>query len=167
MLKKGGGLPRWHSGKESACQCRRCQRCGFDPWFGKTPWRRKWQPTPGFLLGKPVDRGVHGIPKSQTWQQLSTHRPKSVRNHILFVICFNREDLCVSQDLVLFFFLEFPLLPPQPKICVCVCVCVCVYVWALFSVSLFLPSCRTLSFEELTSNTPLLRSLNLWLNSLT
>ena len=27
-------------------------RCGFDPWVGKIPWRRKWQPTPIFLLGK-------------------------------------------------------------------------------------------------------------------
>ena len=25
---------------------------GFDPWIGKTPWRRKWQPTPVFLPGK-------------------------------------------------------------------------------------------------------------------
>ena len=25
---------------------------GFDPWVGKIPWRRKWQPTPVFLLGK-------------------------------------------------------------------------------------------------------------------
>ena len=23
-----------------------------DPWVGKIPWRRKWQPTPIFLLGK-------------------------------------------------------------------------------------------------------------------
>ena len=46
------GLPRWHSGKESACQCRRCKRCGFDPWVGKIPWSRKWQPTPVFLPGK-------------------------------------------------------------------------------------------------------------------
>ena len=23
-----------------------------DPWVGKSPWRRKWQPTPGFLPGK-------------------------------------------------------------------------------------------------------------------
>ena len=23
--------------------------CGFDPWVGKIPWRRKWQPTPVFL----------------------------------------------------------------------------------------------------------------------
>ena len=24
----------------------------FDPWVGKSPWRRKWQPTPVFLPGK-------------------------------------------------------------------------------------------------------------------
>ena len=24
-------------------------RSGFDPWVGKVPWRRKWQPTPIFL----------------------------------------------------------------------------------------------------------------------
>ena len=40
------------SGKESACQCRRCQRCRFDPWVRKIPWRKKWQPTPVFLPGK-------------------------------------------------------------------------------------------------------------------
>ena len=43
------GLPWWLSGKESACQCR---RCGFDPWVGKILWRRKWQPAPVFLPGK-------------------------------------------------------------------------------------------------------------------
>ena len=42
------GLLRWLGGKESACQCRRCE---FDPWVGKILWRRKWQPTPEFLLG--------------------------------------------------------------------------------------------------------------------
>ena len=25
----------------------------FDPWVGKIPWRRKWQPTPVFLPRKP------------------------------------------------------------------------------------------------------------------
>ena len=40
------GLPRWLSGKESACQCRRHV---FNLWVGKIPWRRKWQPTPVFL----------------------------------------------------------------------------------------------------------------------
>ena len=43
------GLSRWLSGKESACQCR---RLGFDPWVGKSRWRRKWQPTPMFLPGE-------------------------------------------------------------------------------------------------------------------
>ena len=38
--------------KESTCQCRSCKRCRFDPWVGKIPWRRKWQPTPVFLPGK-------------------------------------------------------------------------------------------------------------------
>jgi len=25
---------------------------GFDPWVGKIPWRKKWQPTPVSLPGK-------------------------------------------------------------------------------------------------------------------
>ena len=31
------GLLRWHSGKESTCQCRRRRRPGFSPLFGKSP----------------------------------------------------------------------------------------------------------------------------------
>ena len=27
----------------------RHETCGFDPWVGKIPWRREWQPTPVFL----------------------------------------------------------------------------------------------------------------------
>jgi len=30
----------------------RLKRSGFNPWFGKIPWRRAWQPTPVFLPGK-------------------------------------------------------------------------------------------------------------------
>ena len=39
----------WLSGEESACHNR---RRGLDPWVGKIPWRRKWQPTPVFLPGE-------------------------------------------------------------------------------------------------------------------
>ena len=42
-------LPWWISDRESACQCRSPR---LDPWVGKLPWRRKWQPTPVFLPGK-------------------------------------------------------------------------------------------------------------------
>ena len=44
--------PRWHSDKESACHCRRCRGCEFDPWVEKIPWSRKWQHALTFLLGK-------------------------------------------------------------------------------------------------------------------
>ena len=29
-----------------------CGRPGFDPWVGKIPWRRAWQPIPVFLPGE-------------------------------------------------------------------------------------------------------------------
>ena len=40
------GLPRWLSGKESACQCRRCSSI---PGLQRFPGGGKWQPTPVFL----------------------------------------------------------------------------------------------------------------------
>ena len=39
--------------KESACQCK---RCGFNPWSGKIPWRRKQQP----ILVLFLPGGFHG-----------------------------------------------------------------------------------------------------------
>ena len=69
-------------GKESACQCRRWKRCGFDPWVGKIPWRRKWQPTPVFLPGK-SHRGTwwataHGVGKNQIWLCSHTHTQRTL-----------------------------------------------------------------------------------------
>ena len=37
---------------------------GFDPWVGKIPWRRKWQPISVFLPGK-----SHG------WRSLAGYTP--------------------------------------------------------------------------------------------
>ena len=59
--------PRWCLCKESACQCRRHRKWGFDLWVRKIPWRRARQPTPA-CLENPMDRGawwapVHGVPK--------------------------------------------------------------------------------------------------------
>ena len=72
-------LPRCASGSEPACQCRRHRSHGFNPWVGKIPWRRAWQPTPVFLPGESQDRGawwalVHRIAKSWTGLKwLSVH----------------------------------------------------------------------------------------------
>ena len=45
-------FPGGASGKEPDCQCWRYKRPGFDPWVGKIPWRRAWQPLPVFLPGE-------------------------------------------------------------------------------------------------------------------
>ena len=50
-------FPGGVNGKEPDCQrtCltgKRCKRHGFDPCVGKIPWKRAWQPTPGFLSGE-------------------------------------------------------------------------------------------------------------------
>ena len=42
----------------------RCKRHKFDPWVGKIPWNRKWQPIPGFLPEE-----------SQGWRSLAGYRP--------------------------------------------------------------------------------------------
>ena len=39
-------------GSDGKSICLQCGRPGFDPWVGKIPWRRKWQPTPVLLPGK-------------------------------------------------------------------------------------------------------------------
>ena len=54
--------PLWHSGKESACQCRRWR---FHPWVGKIPWSREWQLTPLFFAGK--FRGQRSLAGYSSW----------------------------------------------------------------------------------------------------
>ena len=63
---------RWLGGKETACQCRRCRRCGFNPWVRKIPWifPGNGNPLQYSCLGNPMDRGawwatVHGVAKSR------------------------------------------------------------------------------------------------------
>ena len=42
-------FPGGASGKEPACQCRRCKRCRLDLWVRKIPQRRTRQTSPVFL----------------------------------------------------------------------------------------------------------------------
>ena len=50
-----------------------------DPWVGKIPWRRKWQPTLVFLPGEPhgqrslVGYSPWGLKESDTTERLSIH----------------------------------------------------------------------------------------------
>ena len=61
MRVEEAGFPGGTSGEEPARQCRRCKRIVFDPWVGKIPWRRAWQPTPVYLPGEsPGQRSLGG-----------------------------------------------------------------------------------------------------------
>ena len=44
------------AGSDGKSICLQCRRPGFNPWVRKTPWRRKWQPTPVFLPGESHER---------------------------------------------------------------------------------------------------------------
>ena len=61
-------VPGGSDGKESTCNA---EDLGWIPGLGRSPLRRKWQPTEIFLPRIPMDRGawwatVHAVPKSGT-----------------------------------------------------------------------------------------------------
>ena len=69
-------------GKETACQCRRCKRCEFNPWVGQTPWRRAGNSLQFSCLENHMDGGawqatLHSVAKS--WTQL---KQLSMQAHI-------------------------------------------------------------------------------------
>ena len=45
-------IPGGTIGGEPACECKRRKRWGLGSWVREIPWRRAWQPTPGFLPGE-------------------------------------------------------------------------------------------------------------------
>ena len=79
------------SGKESSCQRRRHKRLGFDPWVGKIPCRRKWQPTPVLLPGKLHGQGSltrsspQGSEESDVTECVSSHTHTHTHTLIKFV----------------------------------------------------------------------------------
>ena len=82
------GLPRWRTGKESACRHRRHKKLRstrVHPWVRKIPWRRKLQPAPVFLPGKfhkqwsLAGYSPGGCKKSDLTERLNTH------THIAFI----------------------------------------------------------------------------------
>ena len=76
-------LPGGSDGKESACTVGRPR---FDPWVGKIPWRREWQPIPGFLLGEfhgpgsLVGHGTWGQKESDTTERLIQQQQRNSVN---------------------------------------------------------------------------------------
>ena len=68
--------------KNICLQCTRHRRLGFDPWVGKIPWRRKWQPTPVFLPGE--SHGQRSWVGYSPWDGKELDMAEHARIYILF-----------------------------------------------------------------------------------
>ena len=86
----------------------------LDPWIGKIPWRRNWQPTPVFLPGESheqrslVELTVDGVTKCQVQLNMTAHTDTciplllynfDIYSSYLFLYFFNRE-ICTFIDLL-------------------------------------------------------------------
>ena len=78
------GFPGGASGKEPACQCRRCKRPGFSPWGEKIPWRRKCQPTPMFSPGESY--GQWGLAGYSPWGHKELDMTEQLGMHTLICL---------------------------------------------------------------------------------
>ena len=110
------GLPSRLTGNEPARQCR---RLGFYPWVGKIPWRRKWQPTPVFSLGKSHGQRSlatgHGVTKeSNTTQRLNNSNNKDTHllNPVSRAFRAKSKSLTSLQDVPLFSTIHMKSLAP-------------------------------------------------------
>ena len=81
--------------------CLQCGRPGFDPWVGKIPWRRKWQPTPVLLPGK--FHGPRSLVGYSPWGHKQLDTPERLHFHFLTLALFNCVDLsiivCLSKQI--------------------------------------------------------------------
>ena len=62
--------------------CLECRRPGLDPWVGKIPWRRKWQPTPVLLPGE--SHGGRNLVGYSPWGRKESD---TTERHLLLYYC--------------------------------------------------------------------------------
>ena len=73
------GFPGGASVKEPICQYRRPKRRGFDPWLGKIPWWRTWQPTPVLLPGE--SHGQRSLAGYSPWGCAESDKTEATHTH--------------------------------------------------------------------------------------
>ena len=87
------GLRRWLSGKESACQCRRLMRCGFD-------WSLGWE--------DPLEEEMGIQSHILAWKMSWTEKPGGLSVGLRIMEC--KWAGCEQEDLIFL----FPCLPCDP-----------------------------------------------------
>ena len=76
--------------------CLQCGRHRFNPWFGNIPWRRKWQPTPVFLLGK--SHGQRSLVGYSPWGHKESDTTERLQfNKILWYLCVIEDMKAMKQ----------------------------------------------------------------------
>ena len=75
------GLPWWLR-QESVCL--QCGRPRFNPWVGRIPWRREWQPTAVLLPGK--FRGLRSLVGDSPWGRKELDTTERLRSLIQIVL---------------------------------------------------------------------------------
>ena len=97
------GLPPWLSSKESACQCRRRKRCGFNHWLGKVLWRMAWQLNSS-ILGLKNPNGQSSLVGYSPWGGKESEKTEWLSTYaytfINFVTCKTRMKITYSSELL-------------------------------------------------------------------
>ena len=79
------GLPGGLVVKNPPTKCWRNKRHGFDPWIGKIPWNRKWQPTAVFLPGE--FHGQRSLAGYSSWSCKESDTSEWLSTHIYVCMC--------------------------------------------------------------------------------
>ena len=93
--------PRWHSGKESACQCRRCKRWSSIPGLGRSPGVGDGNPLQCSCLENPRDGGawwaaVDGVAQSRTRLKRLSSSSNLEAHNLSNILCLS--GLSVQRD---------------------------------------------------------------------
>ena len=152
-------VSRWHNGKESTCQCRRCKRQGSAPGSRRSLGGGNSNLLQYSCLGNPMARGtwwtiVHRSPKSWTW--LSTHTSIVT---MMMMMMFKTKLSSSQQKMLLLTFLSWLSQKETslPHSCICLPPHISVVI-VVFNVilpvflhvyHLYLPHCHPLLFRAL------------------
>ena len=71
-------------------------RCRFNPWVGKMPWRRTWQPTPVFLLGKSNEQ------RSLAGYSPRGHKSQTQFRYLTKTLILSKVSVCLFHTFVKF-----------------------------------------------------------------
>ena len=70
-------------GSDSKSIYLQCGKPRFDPWVGKIPWRRKWQPTPVFLPGD--SQGQRSLVGCRLWGRTELDTTEWLTLHLIIL----------------------------------------------------------------------------------